>query len=229
MSRIDFVRQDKQARKMLVNFLLDETGSMSDNTEVTISGVNEYITTLKNTQKKEGGQILFSLTKFNSEKIDLMHVAKPIEKVEHLTSKTYAPANNTPLYDAIGDTIKKVSEELVKHAKLVIPKVLFVILTDGEENSSHEYTKAKIAEMIKEKEKENWTFIYLGAKQDSWADAQMIGVATGNTMGGFSFAQPRAYSALSDSTAKYYCSSNTTTTDYFKETGYDEGDKKETK
>lgn len=151
-----------------VNFILDETGSMCSCARETISGFNEYIQTLK----KDAKDILFSLTKFNSSRVEVTHKDIPLAEVAVLTDQNYRPDNLTPLYDAIGKTIAELKD--------IEGKVLVVVMTDGEENASKEYSRDKIFALIKEKEKVGWTFLYLGANQDSWANAQQFGFSKGN-------------------------------------------------
>ncbi len=162
--------------KTIVNFLLDETGSMTSVKDATISGFNEYVKTLQ----KEKGKITMSLTKFNSTKVEVVYTDKDIKQIEELNNKTYMPDNLTPLYDAIGKTINEVKTKLEKQKDK--PKVLFIIMTDGLENASKEYTQIEINKLIKEGENNKWTFIYLGADHDSWTQAQKFGIARGNTM-----------------------------------------------
>lgn len=160
----------------IVCFLLDETGSMMPIKQKTISGFNEYVDSMKQADE----DVLFSLTTFNAEKIETSKL-KDIDSIESLTEGTYNPISNTPLYDAIGQTIKKM-ENFIK----ALPrddneyKILFVTLTDGEENSSKEFTRQAIFDLVKQKEKSNWTFVYLGANQDSWLVAQTMGYQRGN-------------------------------------------------
>jgi len=203
----------------LVNFILDETGSMESCKTETISGFNEYIGTLKETRQKEKQDILFSLTKFNSGKTDAVYTAEPVEYIKELSTETYVPGNMTPLYDAIGVGISKTAAEL--KAKKLKPKVLFVIMTDGAENASKEYDRKKIFDLIKKQEKENWSFIFLGADQDSWLAGESIGLSRGNTMNYVKEESIGTFSALGASTAKYVKACECNTKDFFKETGYD--------
>lgn len=84
--------------KTLINFILDESGSMQDIKESTISGFNEYVGSLKR-QKKQ--KYLFTLTKFDSTGIRIPYIARDIKKVPKLNSDTYQPGQNTPLYDIV--------------------------------------------------------------------------------------------------------------------------------
>src|SRR3970282_3051826 len=96
------------SKKTLVIFLLDETGSMESYKEATINGFNEYLQSLK----KDGKDTLFTLTRFNSDKIETPYSAVPISEVEELTDETYRPDAMTPLYDAIAKTVRRTEEAL---------------------------------------------------------------------------------------------------------------------
>ena len=162
----------KKKKEMLVCFVLDETGSMLEVKEETIIGFNEYIKTLK--KRKEN--VLFSLTTFNSSCVKLVHKEVKIGKVSPLTDETYRPNFFTPLYDAIGQTIRGIEKEPKR-------QVLFVIMTDGEENASKEFSQKGVFDLITEKTKAGWTFVFLGANQDAWRVGQSIGItAKANTL-----------------------------------------------
>jgi len=83
--------------KTIVNFILDKSGSMEDQRDATISGFNEYITTLK---KKTKGKVLFSLTLFHTNFIR-KYVATPLNKIKKLTRRSYNPDGMTALYDDV--------------------------------------------------------------------------------------------------------------------------------
>jgi hypothetical protein len=158
-----------------VNFILDETGSMMTCKTATISGFNEYVKTLAADKKNK---YIMTLTRFNSEKISMDYVNKPINEVEELTDKTYKPNNLTPLYDAIGQTIARVET----NSNLESKNVLFVIMTDGQENASKEYKRETVFDVIKKKTSDGWTFAFLGANQDAYSEAGRIGVLQCNSM-----------------------------------------------
>jgi hypothetical protein len=168
VERIFAEEQEKpEEQRLLVSFILDETGSMLSCKEATISGFNEYIETLK----QRRGTLRMTLTKFNSSRIEKTYEDKPIGEVEPLNADTYQPDDTTPLYDAIGQTIRGINNR---------SNVLCIIMTDGLENASREYKREDIFKMIKEKEDEGWSFVFLGANQDSWATGQALGFAAGN-------------------------------------------------
>ena len=166
---------DGFGKETLINMVLDETGSMEICRDATISGFNEYIEALKKRKEK----ILFTLTKFDSRGIKLVCNSIRMADVQKLSRDTYVPGEMTPLYDAIAHTIKE-TENWVKIRKDIA--VLTVIMTDGEENASRQYTRDKIFQLIKDKEKDGWTFVFLGANQDAWAIGQAIGLHKGNVM-----------------------------------------------
>jgi hypothetical protein len=93
-----------------------------------------------------------------------------------LNDGNYRPNSNTPLYDAIGQTVRA-TEKRVKEKD----RVAFVILTDGMENASKEYNKAGIFTLLKEKEAAGWGIIYLGANQDAYREAMGMGIAQSNS------------------------------------------------
>lgn len=140
----------------LVVLLLDRTGSMQSCKKETISGFNSYLDELEGKKEVEG--MRFSLTQFDSESIDHLVAVEPLKKVPRLTDKTYQPRANTPLYDAMGKTIRATEKQAGSRYK-----VMFVTLTDGQENASTEWRLDRLQQLIKEKEsRDHWTFAYIG-------------------------------------------------------------------
>jgi len=159
----------------LVQVILDKSGSMESVLDSTISGFNEYLTTLKKTQ----GNMRFSLTLFDTDSIDTPYVNVPVKNVKPLNKDTYIPKAMTPLYDAVVNSV----EELYKSVQDKKMAVVVVIMTDGEENSSKQHDEKCVRELVEKLQKKgNWTFTYMGANQDAWANAAKYGIAAGNTM-----------------------------------------------
>lgn len=184
----------KTKEKTILNFILDESGSMSSIKSSVISGFNEYVQGLRK------GNFSFTLTKFDSMGIRIPYVAKDIKDVEDLTEETYLPGQMTPLYDAVCRTIKEVEK------KVKDQPVLIAIMTDGQENDSQEFTQKDLSEMIKRLQKKgNWTFVFMGANQDSWATARQWGISRGNTMDWQATHQgtQSAFHAMAASTVNY--------------------------
>lgn len=191
--------------KTVIGFLLDETGSMQSLKEETIKSFNEYVDSIKSETK----DVVMTLTKFNSKKIEIVYNLKHLENIPSLNEEDYVPDNLTPLYDAIGKTIREM-ESHMKDCK----KALFIIQTDGYENASKEYSLDAIQELIKEKEKENWTFVYLGANLDEKSsDAGKLGI--GNTLFYKGGQSDNSFNRLAGRTISYCYSDETKKGDFF--------------
>lgn len=154
-------------------FILDRSGSMSGLEDDTIGGFNGMI----NKQKDTGSKINVTTVLFD-DKIDVIHDRFPIDIIQPLTSEEYYVRGCTALLDAVGTAIRKidnVQKHLPKEHKA--GKVIFVITTDGHENSSKEYTYPVIRKMIEARKEEGWEFLFLGANIDAGREAEKIGIA----------------------------------------------------
>lgn len=158
--------------------LLDRSGSMADVKDETISGFNYFL----KEQKSAGDNASFTLVQFDSESTDVVHEARPVRDVPDLNQDTYQPRGSTPLLDALGSTINSTGRTLAAIPEANRPdKVVFVVITDGQENASHQFTKARVKEMIDHQTgKYNWQFVYLGANQDAFAEAGAVGIEMAN-------------------------------------------------
>lgn len=157
-------------------FILDKSGSMSGFESDTIGGYNSVLAENK-TKKAE----TYITTILFNDKTSLLHNREPIAKVSNLTLNDYPVGGYTALLDAIGEGIVKMQEsrKVTKNNN-----VLFVIITDGQENSSRKYSQAKIKAMIKSAETEDkWDFIFLGANIDAISEAENIGIKSSNATG----------------------------------------------
>jgi len=152
-----------------VSILLDESGSMNSCRDQVIEGFNDYVGKLKD----NGSDIRITLTKFDSNGVITVYKDEALNNIPKLNHETYKPNALTPLYDAIGKTINKIKK---------FSKTLFVIYTDGQENASKEYTLDSVRKLIKDKEKKDWGFVFLGADIDAWAQGGMsLGMTKGQT------------------------------------------------
>jgi hypothetical protein len=159
-----------------ITVVLDRSGSMATVINDTIGGFNKFV----DDQKKASGAANFTLVQFDTE-YEFVHRAINIKDVPSLV---FQPRGATALLDAIGKAIVETGERLDKMPEHDRPsKVVFVIITDGEENSSKEYKKARINELIKQQsEKYQWQFVFLGANQDALKEADSLGISTANAM-----------------------------------------------
>ena len=154
-------------------FILDRSGSMGGLENDTIGGYNSMI----EKQKKEEGEAYISTILFDNE-TEVLHDRVPLDKVEPITEKEYFVRGSTALLDAIGSAINHIGN-IHKYARDedVPEKTLFIITTDGMENSSREYSYDKVRKMVvRQKVKYNWEFIFLGANIDAVSVADRFGV-----------------------------------------------------
>lgn len=162
-------------RTILINFVLDKSGSMDSIRQATIAGFNEF----KNEQARESGTALMTLTLFDTA-FHTVAAGTPVGDVLDLTPQTYAPSGMTALYDAVGHTMKLTDDYVAAHHP---DQVLFVIMTDGEENSSREFSRDAIFALIEERQANaHYEFVYLGANQDSYLSGQAMGIAPGRML-----------------------------------------------
>ncbi|HJZ79725.1 MAG TPA: vWA domain-containing protein [Pyrinomonadaceae bacterium] len=154
--------------------VLDRSGSMGDIKDETINGFNCFLAE----QKAAGDNATLTLVQFDTESTDVVHESKPIREVPDLNHETFQPRGGTPLLDALGQTIDSTGRALAAIPEANRPnKVVFVVITDGQENSSRHHTKAGIKEKIDHQSgKYNWQFVYLGANQDAFDEAGAVGI-----------------------------------------------------
>ena len=154
-----------------IHFILDRSGSMYEILNDTIGGFNSFIQSQKNDQN---GECFMNLYQFDHE-YTVSYQNKSIKEVEMLNEDTFIPRGRTALLDAIGRTINCVSID--KEINNIV-----VILTDGQENSSREFTYKQITKMIKKKENIGWKFVFLGANQDAIETAAGLGINQNSAM-----------------------------------------------
>ena len=155
-------------------FILDKSGSMGGLEKDTIGGYNSML----EKQKAVPGECLITTVLFDND-YELLHDRIDIRAVSPITEKEYAVGGSTALLDAIGRTIHKIGNAQRNTADdYRAEKVMFVIITDGEENSSREYSAEKVkAQIQRQKEKYDWEFIFLGANIDAVETAGRFGIA----------------------------------------------------
>lgn len=160
-------------------FILDRSGSMYNLADDTIGGFNSFV----EDQKKESGEAKLTVVLFNHE-YKLLYDRIDLKDVPRLTNKEYSPAGTTALMDAIGNAISTVGARLSNTPEEERPsKVIVVIATDGYENSSVEYNRSQIKDMIEhQREKYSWEFIFIGAGIDGYREADSIGIGGARAM-----------------------------------------------
>ena len=156
-------------------FVIDASGSMSHLVGDTIGGFNGFI----ESQKALEGKATLTTVLFDSS-WRVLHDGIDLQEVKPMTASDYMTGGMTAMLDAIGETINRVQE---RHDELGAEKpdsVLFVITTDGEENSSRNFKKSQIEKMIKHQTRgHGWNFMFLGANMDAVKEAESIGISRG--------------------------------------------------
>lgn len=185
-----------------INVIIDRSGSMSGLATDTIGGFNGFVAE----QKLIPGDVLFTLCTF-SYSSTLVHDSVALSDVPDLNPTTYAPSGGTALLDAMGETMDSVGAKLAALPEDQRPsKVLFLIITDGQENSSNKYTASQIKTMVEhQKEAYNWEFVFMGANIDAIAEGSALGISTQNTMDyeATSVGTKNLYRSISENTSRY--------------------------
>jgi len=162
-----------------IHFLLDRTGSMAPMAADVIGGFNAFLAT----QRAEGPDAVMTLVQFDGQgPFEVLADAVPLGRVADLTRHNYRPRGSTPLLDATGSLIAHAAVR--SHHRRVLGQapenILFVTFTDGEENASRRYTREAIVRLVAAKQEEGWTFAFLGAGLDAYAESGSIGYADGS-------------------------------------------------
>ncbi|CAN5950996.1 unnamed protein product [Sphagnum jensenii] len=149
---------------------------MSNAWQETLNGFKTYVEDMKKDQAKDNEvEYIFSLTTFDT-RIDTPYVGVPIASVDGGKLKEFGPRGSTALYDAVGKTLQAHDDD----KSITFDKAIVIIVTDGEENSSREWSKDSLHAAIDERIKRgNWTFTYLGTQPETWAAASSLGVGVG--------------------------------------------------
>lgn len=162
-----------------INVLLDRSGSMKSLVKDTIGGFNQFL----EDQKATPGEAMFSLGLFD-DKFDSVYDAVPLDQVQPLTDKVYFARGYTSLLDAVGTSINALGVKLAAMPEEERPsKVIFLIVTDGKENSSKEFAIEQIKEMAShQRDVYSWEFVFMGANIDSFDTGTSLGFAGANTL-----------------------------------------------
>lgn len=158
-----------------VTFVLDRSGSMASVWKDVEGGYSEII----KQQQEEKGECTFTLVTFDGQyetPVDMQFIDKVSPKLD------VGPRGSTALMDALGKSITELGEQLRNLDESQRPeKVLFIVQTDGGENSSREWTKESVKDLIKQQENDySWQFLFLGANPEAMANAQNLGLNVNN-------------------------------------------------
>jgi predicted GIY-YIG superfamily endonuclease/uncharacterized protein YegL len=159
--------------------ILDASGSMHGLTCDTIGSFNQFL----QEQKAVPGEVAFTLCTFNTD-YRLVHDFQPLANVSELTLETYRAEGGTALLDAMGTTIDALGVRLAALPEHERPsKVIVLVITDGEENSSHRYTREQIqAKVQHQQDVYSWSFVFIGANIDAISAGTSMGFTTANSV-----------------------------------------------
>lgn len=192
-------RRRRKDRDVLIEFILDETGSMSSWVNQVVAGYNEYIDGQRELRTKS--KCYLSLTKFDASGIKTICEKTDVRFAPRLDHYNYRPGASTNLYDAIGNRLSRLigEQDLIEDMDVVI-----VVFTDGYENASREYKYDQVKQLIKRCENLGWTFVYMGANQDAWQVGSTLGVTNVYNTKTFDMSDTiGTFAALNSATAMY--------------------------
>lgn len=160
-----------------ITMVIDRSGSMESIRSDAEGGVNSFI----ETQQQEAGEALLTLVQFDTQ-YEFVHNGTPIKQASRFK---LVPRGSTALLDAVGRAINETGARLAALDEAQRPGlVVFVIVTDGQENASREFTREKIREMIEHQQTAyKWQFTFLAANQDAFAEGASMGIAQAGTAG----------------------------------------------
>lgn len=161
-----------------ISVILDRTGSMQPIREDVVGGLNAFLAE----QQAAPESASFTLVQFDSQDpFEVLHANVDLAGVPPLRMDQYVPRATTPLHDAIGRGILELEVSLARLPKDERPqRVIFVIVTDGAENASREFNRARVTALIEAKKGLGWDFVFLSADLDAFEDAGRLGVDYGS-------------------------------------------------
>lgn len=153
--------------------VVDRSGSMASIAEDAIGGFNTFLAA----QQKVKGHASLTLVLFDHEYLVPVE-GVDIQKVKPLTEQTYVPRGSTALLDAVGRAVTT----LKGNGGEKFDKVIVMILTDGYENASREWTYPKVGDLIAEMRKQHdWEFVFVGADVNAFDIAQHMNIPRAGT------------------------------------------------
>ena len=167
----------------IYHLVVDQSGSMSNCIENTITGFNEQIRHIRKLEEEFPEQeISIGLTLFNTTVMHRYLQSSP-SMAPYLTVETYVPGGSTALLDAIGSTVSRLEMVQKESSEEVQTNVVVVIITDGYENASREFSLRDIRTLISRLEQtQKWTFSFIGATLDAVEVAAQMNISRKNSM-----------------------------------------------
>ena len=162
----------KCSERIINLIIVDESGSMISIYDEAFNGLNRTIANIKSQAYEiDGASQYINLITFNSGNYNQILYHCRADKADFINSSQYRPSGSTPLYDAIGRAVTGLSKHITDN-----DAVLVTIITDGEENSSLEYSSNDIKNLINAFSEKGWIFTFIGANQDVMYESGKIGI-----------------------------------------------------
>lgn len=163
-----------------ITVILDRSGSMETVRSDTVGGINAFL----REQQDTSGEGTLTLVQFDSQgPYDVLCRAMPLRDVMPLSIDQYVPRGSTPLYDAIGRGISDIDSLLGSTPPAWRPtNLLLVIVTDGQDNCSREFSRGDVGRLLNARKKQGWHVIYLSSDLGSLKDARDLGVEYDNSL-----------------------------------------------
>lgn len=156
-----------------ITVLLDRSGSMQAVHEATVEGFQTFV----EKQRQLGGACRLTLAQFDTH-FETVYRNRPIHKVPRLELR---PRGGTALLDAMGRVIGETAGRLSVRRQPA--RVILVTITDGQENSSREFTRDQVFSLVRQHtDRHDWQFVFLGANQDAIQEAARMGIDSGAAM-----------------------------------------------
>lgn len=156
--------------------ILDRSGSMAS----IKNDMNGAVNALMEEQDRLPGKVTVDVTLFDTVHEHPYTLVTPAEVGRDLI----VPRGGTALLDSIGTTVVNLGARLASIPEPERPgNVMVVVVTDGEENSSREWTFQRVKEAVEHQQKVyKWAFTFLGANIDSFDVGGRMGFAAGQTL-----------------------------------------------
>ena len=179
-----------------IRIVLDRSGSMAGSKKITIEALNSYLEDLKNENNRPG---YITLSTFDSISIDIPIAKIAVDKISSFPVDVLMPRGGTPLFDAIGIAM----HDLENISESTDNSKVLVIVTDGLENASKEYSYEDVRKKIKEKEEAGWLIVYLGADHDAFSQSESLGFNSVRSMKYSKEDSIDAFKAVARTTSEY--------------------------
>jgi len=201
-----------------ISIVLDRSGSMKRIAGDIVGGFNQFL----RKQRETEGKAKVTFVQFDSDDpFELLIDGIPLREVTDLDPAAYQPRSLTPLYDAVGRMILRIDGQVTSRRKLGLSEEdqVVLIVTDGLENASTDFTRSRVFEMVSDRRQKGWVFVFLGADQDVYAEGGKVGVAIGNRV---SWEKSKAGSKKMWKDVAYSTSSYRSKADYLRGTSKDQ-------